>query len=102
MEEPLKVGPKGAQNRGRYKSSGDRRSRREGTSESNRTNIHEWGAAPLEDSIVGMIRVPSGNSWFRYSGLGCLTRWTSSVESEAMEVSGRMHLRQEGQVLDFL
>ena len=105
-EEQLKVGPKGAQHRERWKSTSVRRSarmaRREGTSESNSAKFHEWGVAPLENSIVGMISVPSGNSWFRYSGLGCLTRWTGSVESEAMEVGGHVHLRQKGQVLDFL
>lgn len=49
---------------------------RRGSSESNCSNFHEWGAASPENSTVSIIRVPSENSWFGYSWLGCLTRWT--------------------------
>ena len=60
-EEQLKAGPKEAQHRGRCKSSSDRRSarraRREGSSESNRTNFYERGAAWAENLFAGLIRV---------------------------------------------
>jgi hypothetical protein len=47
-----------------------RRARREGSSESNRTNLHEGGAASPEDFVFGLIRVDSENSWFKCSPLG--------------------------------
>jgi len=64
-EEQLKVGPNG-------RSIGDDATHRASQIDQ---IVHEWGATPLENSIVGIIRVPSGNSWFGYQRLGCLTRW---------------------------
>jgi hypothetical protein len=31
----------------------------------NKTSFHEWGAASLENFIASIIRVHSGNSWFK-------------------------------------
>ena len=37
-------------------------------------NFHEWGVASTENLLVGMIRVYSGNSWFKCLALGHPTK----------------------------
>ena len=41
-------------------------------------NVHEWGVASPENFIVGMIRVYSGNSWFKCLALEHPSRTGSS------------------------
>lgn len=44
--------------------------RRGGSSESNRTIFHEWGAASPKNFIISLIRVHSLNSWLKCSAPG--------------------------------
>ncbi len=55
------------------------RARREGSSESNKTNFQELGAASPENFIFGLIRVYSLNSWCKYPSLGHPSRTGSFV-----------------------
>ena len=55
----------------------------------NSSNFHKWGAASPEILIVGLIRVYSLNSWFKFSVRGHPSRTGSLPDSVAKKRAAR-------------